>query len=162
MTSRRRVDSTLLFSLTIPGLVQPKQSVRVTSKPFPHGFQPAKVKNYEAYVRVLAAESWRVPSSKIREVDWYRKSHIDQPVSLRIVIYLPRPKSRAKRHQYPDRRPDWLNLVKPIEDSIVKAGVLCDDGRVVHADVWKLYADETHPAGVEVELHSMQDLGRAL
>lgn len=136
----------LLFSLRIPGLVQPKQSVRmrVAGKRV-YGYQPAKVRNYEAYVRGLAAEVWCSGQ--------HSRLAIDQPVEFRLTFYLPRPKSRpVKRYPWPDRQPDLTNLTKPVEDAIEASGVLYNDSRIVHSDVWKRYATEEHSPGAVVEL----------
>ncbi len=111
MTTRQRAR-VALFKLFIPGLVQPKQSTRVAVRGGKaRGYQPAKVKNYEAYVRGLATEAWQGSG-----ITWMA---LDQPLELIATIYLPRPKSRpAKRFPFPDRKPDIGNCMKPIEDAI--------------------------------------------
>ncbi len=146
-----------LFKLWIPGAVTPKQSTRVTVRGGrAHGYQPAKVKNYEAYVRGLAAEEWRHLRYDYIKNKIFGET-LDQPIELMATFWVPRPKSRGvKRYPHPDRKPDLLNMLKPIEDAIEAAGVLCNDSRVCQMQLWKRYADKEHPIGVLVELWEIE------
>ena len=67
----------------------------------------------------------------------YHYAPIDEPVAIRLVFYLPKPKS-VKR-DYPTVKPDLTNLSKATEDCLVKAGVLKDDSIVINLDLWKVY-----------------------
>lgn len=65
---------------------------------------------------------------------------IDGPVELRVVFYMPRPKSAPKRVTEPSAKPDLDKLVRAVGDALTAAGVWADDSRVVFVAARKVYA----------------------
>lgn len=78
---------------------------------------------------------------------------IDEPVSISLTFWLPRPKSRPKKDVFPDRKPDLDKLVRAVLDALGKdAAVLAEDSRVVRVNALKLYAPADGIPGVDVTL----------
>lgn len=50
--------------------------------------------------------------------------------------------------------------VRVLHDALQDAGVLADDCLVVHLDVWKLWANEEHPAGVNFTVRALDETDR--
>lgn len=78
---------------------------------------------------------------------------LDGSLSLHVVFYLPRPKSRP-RHKYPlpNVKPDWDNLAKCVD---AWEGVMwTNDSRIVDARVQKFYADDGPPR-LEVRIEAV-------
>ena len=124
------------FHVVIPGDPRGKGSVRV-GRGF--AYKDAKTENYMATCILFARLAWR------------GRPAIAEPTSIQIVAVLRRPKSlipkaRARTPQppagefYAPAKPDLDNCAKSILDSLVQAGVIVDDCRVVRLDVSKVYA----------------------
>lgn len=82
----------------------------------------------------------------------YHGEPIDEPIAIRFVFHLPKPKS-VKR-DYPTVKPDLTNLTKCTEDCLTKAGVLIDDSVVINLDLWKIYG-ESGKVGTEIIIVSL-------
>ena len=80
------------------------------------------------------------------------RSPFDVPVSVAAQFYLPRPKSRPKRAQFPDRKPDVDKLARAVLDSLTGI-VFRDDSLVCSLFVVKHYA--TGMTGVEVSVYDL-------
>jgi Holliday junction resolvase RusA-like endonuclease len=65
----------------------------------------------------------------------------DAAVSLRIVFWMPRPKSLVKRILHHLTAPDLSKLVRGAEDALT-GKLWADDSQVVHVNAWKLYTTE--------------------
>lgn len=63
---------------------------------------------------------------------------LDGPVRLEVMFLFARPKSRPKKHRYPDVRPDLENLLKAVMDALTGI-VWRDDAQVVDVSALKLY-----------------------
>jgi len=77
---------------------------------------------------------------------------MEGPVGVRVVFYLPRPKSAPKRITEPAKLPDLDKLVRALFDALTAAGVWRDDAQVVVVGARKAFAggaqDDSGPAGV--------------
>lgn len=62
------------------------------------------------------------------------------PVMVRIVFFMPRPKSAAKRITRPATRPDVDKLLRCCLDGLTRAGAYGDDGQVVETHARKEFA----------------------
>ena len=82
-------------------------------------------------------------------------SLINGPVTVDLVFYLPRPKSRPKRDRWPDRKPDIDKLARAALDALTGV-VLHDDAQVVNLGVTKRYALPDGQTGVDVQVVSAQ------
>lgn len=72
------------------------------------------------------------------------------PIDLKVTFFVQKPKSRAKRDKYPDRKPDFDNLAKCVCDAL--NGILWrDDAQICHADIWKVYVDKDPCTILEVK-----------
>ena len=132
----------------IPGRIIPKQSVRTrvlerNGRPFKINgrwatsqYQSPTVAAFETFVGFIARKYWK------------GQPPLDGPLFLELVLRMARP--LRPESPYPDRKPDWLNLTKPIEDAIEHAGLIVNDSRIVDAHVKKFYADARHPEGASV------------
>ncbi len=65
---------------------------------------------------------------------------LDGPLAAETVFYLTRPKSRPKKHKYPDRKPDADNLEKSIYDAL-EGIIYKNDSRIVDKTFKKRYGD---------------------
>jgi len=130
------MGNTLTF--TVPGAPVPKARPRVTR----HGtYTPAKTKDYEAKVAILAKKAMLEQGFKLTR----------DAVELRIDFYLPRPQShygtgRNKaiiKDQYKDiyhiTKPDLDNLIKSIKDALNKIAWK-DDSQVMDIRATKDYS----------------------
>lgn len=64
------------------------------------------------------------------------------PVEVMLTFRLPRPRSRPKRAQWPDKRPDIDKLIRAVMDSLTGL-VWHDDGQVVAIRAVKVYVHAT-------------------
>ncbi len=64
---------------------------------------------------------------------------LEGPLALSVVFSLQRPKSRPKKHRWPDRRPDLSKLLRAVEDAL-SGVVYADDAQVCQLFVSKRYA----------------------
>ena len=70
---------------------------------------------------------------------------LDEPLVLEVVAVMPRPqrlcrKSDPKARVWCLGKPDGDNVLKLVQDAIVKAGIIVDDTRIVVASVRKVHA----------------------
>jgi Holliday junction resolvase RusA-like endonuclease len=68
---------------------------------------------------------------------------LDEPVSVTLAFYLPKPKS-VKR-ALPSTKPDLDKLTRAVLDALVQAGALREDSRVIEISATKHYATHTDP-----------------
>lgn len=86
----------------------------------------------------------------------YTGALIEGPVEVSATFHLNRPKSRPRRAQYPDRRPDLDKLARGLLDAIT--GVLIrDDAQVCALLVHKRYAGPGEAPRVEVGLRALEE-----
>jgi crossover junction endodeoxyribonuclease RusA len=89
------------------------------------------------------------------EQDW--DTH-DGPVVLRLTFWLPAPQRR--RWPVPAVKPDLDKLTRAVGDALSPRDpalrVLTDDSRVVELHATKHYADHHHPAGVHVQIGTIE------
>jgi len=69
-------------------------------------------------------------------------------VEVRLIFYLPRPKSAPKRVLFPEHKPDGDKLQRAVWDALTNI-VIRDDAQIVDGMVSKRFADAEHPVGVE-------------
>ena len=62
------------------------------------------------------------------------------PVEVRVVFYLPRPKSAPKRITEPAKLPDLDKLIRALFDALTAAGVWRDDAQVIDVGARKAFA----------------------
>ncbi|MCR4340351.1 MAG: RusA family crossover junction endodeoxyribonuclease [Gemmatimonadaceae bacterium] len=73
------------------------------------------------------------------------------PVEVQAVFYLPRPASRRKRDQHPDRKPDLDKLARAVLDALTSVAFK-DDAQVTRLDCEKRYAAGNEQPGVRVRV----------
>jgi Holliday junction resolvase RusA-like endonuclease len=76
---------------------------------------------------------------------------LDGPIELVVTFLMPRGKTITR--DWPTTYPDSSKLIRSTEDALVRAGVLVDDARIVHHDVWKQYT--TGEPGARVKVRSI-------
>lgn len=97
--------------------------------------------------------TWRHTVTIAAAAAWGDRPLLDEPVGLRLLFRLPRPKSAPKRRQYPDRLPDLDKLARAVIDSLTGV-VVTDDARVVSMYAAKDYAI-SGPIGCSILLSPM-------
>ena len=80
---------------------------------------------------------------------------LDGPVEVDVTFFLPRP--RSVRRLLPHVPPDLDKLERGLNDALVKAGAIVDDGLIVRAYAAKFYAD-FDPPGCEVTVAVVDDV----
>jgi len=87
-------------------------------------------------------------------------THLAGPVHLKIVCVSARPKSFPKKKNpgriWKGTKPDLSNLVKAVEDALVKSGLLRDDALVVRLEAQDFYAAVDEQPCVEIEIGEME------
>lgn len=107
-------------------------------------YTPKKTRSYEeGAARVLAARWGRAP--------------LRGPVRLYVTALFPRPsrliwKRKAMPQQPHTARPDGDNILKIVQDSMERAGVLLRDQQVYHAQITKLICAGDEEPCVEIRL----------
>ncbi len=138
----------MLFEASVRGEVEPKQSARF--RQLPNGkaiaYQPAKVVRYTKSLREAFA----------RQATDQRVARLDLPMSLELTVWVQRPISRARKHLWPDRRPDLDNLTKPVVDALQAASVVSDDSRICRYAIEKRYATNGDVPGIRVRLFALE------
>lgn len=116
---------------------------------FVKAYDPAKSRDYKAYVKYVATH----------EAKKQRWEYTERPLWLSVIAYMGIPKSKSKKFKQaakdgwerPTKKPDLSNIVKGIEDAL--NGLLYkDDSQIVKLDVTKYYSEEPR---VEVFLHTV-------
>lgn len=85
----------------------------------------------------------------------YAGALIEGPVRVSAAFHLSRPKSRPKREQQPDRKPDLDKLARALLDGITGV-VIRDDAQVCRLEVTKLYADYETAPRADIRVEAMQ------
>jgi len=123
---------------------------RVEGLPRPSADVGASVRRGRAHVYDKGtAEGWK--QAVWAEALKHRPAKpIEGAVIIMMSFALPRPKTATRlRH---DRKPDWENLVKPVQDVLTKLGYWSDDCQIDEASVSKYYADAEAGPGVTVDI----------
>lgn len=109
-----------------------------------------------------ALKTWRNDIGKLA-VPHFREERFERDgfgVGVKFLFVLPRPKSRAMRARWPDRRPDFDKLTRAVSDALEEIAY-DNDKRVCEAFVKKWYqGDPAAPnggdeAGVEIWVHEL-------
>jgi Holliday junction resolvase RusA-like endonuclease len=95
-------------------------------KPIAHVYTPADYQRWERDIGAELGLLWSVAG---------HREPLDEPCSLLVLAYFPRPASRTRKTlpnpQEPHTvKPDASNVVKAVEDALQLGGVLKDDSRI--------------------------------
>ena len=113
-------------------------------------YQPVTRKTVEGKrVPTDAAIMKRAVESVIRS-QW-KGTPIDGPVKLLITIWMPRVKATKANDVWHWKRPDWENIVKPIQD-VLNGIAWHDDGQVCMASIVKMYVEPGMQTGLEISI----------
>lgn len=136
--------------ITIPGEPCAQGRPRFsTAGGFVKAYDPAKSRNYKAYVKLITQE-------EIKEQCW---KYTELPVAVTITAYASIPSSKSKKFKQaaitglerPAKRPDPDNIFKCITDAL--SGIAYkDDKQIVSATINKWYAEVPR---VEVRVRSI-------
>jgi Holliday junction resolvase RusA-like endonuclease len=109
-------------------------------KPIPHVYTSRDYQRWEDGLADQLAAAWGASG---------RRTPLDEPCSLLLVCFFPRPASRTRKTlpnpRYPHAsRPDADNAAKAVQDAMQKGGLLADDSRVFDLRVvkWVCAGDE--------------------
>jgi len=121
---------------------QPVPKARARTVRLPNGtvksYTPKKTANWEESIR-------------IQSLDHRPEKLLDGPLELEATFYLLRPKSRPKKHMYPDTKPDLTNLCKSVSDAL-EGLIFTNDSRIVQKTLRKRYGD---PPRVEIAIRTV-------
>ncbi|HEX4432809.1 MAG TPA: RusA family crossover junction endodeoxyribonuclease [Frankiaceae bacterium] len=139
--------------MSVLPLVLPELVIDAVGVPAPQGSKSFKGMRAGKPVLVESSKKvapWRaaVESAARARMALTGWTTLDGPIELLIVFFLPRP--RSVRRVWPTAYPDSSKLLRSTEDALVRAGVVADDARFVHHDVWKRYALEVPGARITV------------
>jgi crossover junction endodeoxyribonuclease RusA len=127
--------------------------ITVDGKPAPQG---SKTRNAHGaiYESNKAVGPWRadVRAECQRAMVEGRRTTLAGPVSITVRFRLTRPRShygtgrnsatpRPAAPLYPVSKPDGDKLLRAVLDALTQGGAYRDDAQVIHAEVWKVYAD---------------------
>lgn len=125
--------------ITIPGEPCAQGRPRIsTAGGFPRAYDPAKSRNYKAFVKLIAQEEIPVQGWRYTEL----------PLAVTITAYMSIPSSKSKKFKQaaalgverPTKKPDIDNIFKCVTDAL--SGIAYkDDKQIVAATVNKLYAE---------------------
>lgn len=128
-----------------PRVVRTKTGVR--------GIDPAKSKNYKAWVKFCALNAFKKLETK------RPKKLMEAPLKVKLLIYRSIPKSDSKKLKTQKQNNDVLPTVKPDIDNVFKAvtdaltGIIWqDDKQIVNAEIAKRYSSMPR---VEVEIEEI-------
>lgn len=125
--------------ITIPGEPCAQGRPRIsTAGGFPRAYDPAKSRNYKAFVKLIAQEEIPVQGWRYTEL----------PLAVTITAYMSIPSSKSKKFKQaaalgverPTKKPDIDNIFKCVTDAL--SGIAYkDDKQIVAATVNKRYAE---------------------
>lgn len=133
--------------LTIPGEPCAQGRPRFTTQGgFVRAYDPAKSRNYKAFVRMIA-------SQEIIKQGW---KPTEMPLYAKITAYLGVPTSKSKKFKQgalngeirPTKKPDMDNLVKTVQDAL-EGIAFKNDSQIILLVAAKFYSEEPR---VEIEL----------
>lgn len=94
--------------------------------------------------------AWRHAVTLMAKAARRGQAPIDQPVEIKAVFLMPRPKQ--PRFNQPATSADLDKLQRAIGDSLEASGLLKNDGRIVRWDATKKYATQPQQPGVHIEI----------
>ena len=134
----------------IPGAPVAQPRPRVTS--FKDGQGNPRVRVYDP----PAASKWKAETRYLIQVKFPNYKPMEGPISLRVIFYMPRPKtgwvstqSRREKHLPHTKKPDLDNLVKSLKDALTGA-VWKDDSQVCSLSMTKVYAKHSESPRIKV------------
>ena len=131
-----------MISFTAIGTPAPKGSTKAFYRP---GMRFPVVTEDNKHTRPWASEVKGSALETIRTLGIFGIVYPDAPIDLKIIFYMPRPKSLPKRVLFHTKKPDLDKLVRAVKDALT--GVLwSDDSQVMEIRARKVYAAEgDHP-----------------
>lgn len=125
-----------MLSLTVYGIPIPQGSTKAFMRP--------GMKHPVVTADNVKTKPWRqaiVDAARSRP-NW--RPSVEGPVEVRVVFYLPRPKSAPRRVAEPAKKPDLDKLLRAVCDALTAAAVWRDDAQVVLAVARKAFAGGIH------------------
>jgi len=133
-----------VIELTVYGVPIPQGSTKAF---LPKGWKRPIVTHDSAKTK-----PWRQAIVDASREQMAGRAPFEGPVWLRVMFFLPRPKSAPKRIVEPAKLPDLDKLVRAVGDALTAAGVWRDDGQVIATSARKAFAggmrDPVGAAGV--------------
>lgn len=83
----------------------------------------------------------------------YAGEPIDQPVTVMVDFFMPKPKKPM--FDCPATSPDLDKLQRAIGDGLEKGGVLRNDSRIVHWEARKFYANTPEEMGAHITITTL-------
>lgn len=131
-----------MIEFFIPGEPVPKARMRVRLTRGRLWRQtPEETVRWETYLKTCAGE-------------YAPETLIDEAFRMEMHFILTKPPSLPKKRRFPDRKPDWSNLVKSVEDAL-EGVIYTNDSRCVEGFVTKRYGEKP---GVRVKIELMSEV----
>ena len=125
---------------TVPGEPCAQGRPRFTTAGgYVRAYDPAKSRNYKAFVKYIATH-------EAQKQDW---KYTELPLAVSVAAYLPIAASKSKKFkaaalagiELPTKKPDVDNIFKTVTDAM--SGILYkDDKQIVQAEIKKMFAEE--------------------
>ena len=135
------------LTLIIPGEPCAQGRPRFSTRGgFAHAYDPAKSRNYKAFIKLVAAD-------EIEKQGW---KPTEMPLCAKINAYLSIPSKKSKKFKReanlgvwrPTKKPDLDNIVKTCQDAL-EGLAYKNDSQIIQLEAGKFYSDEPR---VEIEL----------
>lgn len=158
VVDRRAVDGLVVAAAAVASEVD-MITFFVPGVPVPQGSMRAFVNRHTRRAVVTSdnagLKGWRNTVSTAAALAFSGPALLDQPVSVTLRFFLPRPASvKRNKRAFPVVKPDLDKLVRAVFDALT-GSVLVDDALICGATSYKSYADD-HPAGVEVTVRVIE------
>jgi Holliday junction resolvase RusA-like endonuclease len=129
------------YSVFVPGIPKAQPRPRVTRKG--HAYNPDTAKEWKQAVQAAFLP--------------LRKGTIDEPATLEVWFYMPKPQSMKKTDdRVPHiKKPDTDNLLKAVMDALSDIRVWRDDSVVFSTNASKWYATERTGASIRISTISL-------
>jgi Holliday junction resolvase RusA-like endonuclease len=125
--------------------------ITVTGQPIPQG--SLKAIPGGRVTRLVHSDAklkpWRGKiAAACRQIDPVERFTSGEPVAVRVVFFLDRPKSVSPtKRPWPMAKPDLDKLLRGVLDGITEGGLWTDDAQVCHLAAEKRYIDSPAPRG---------------
>lgn len=94
--------------------------------------------------------AWRRKIATAAILAWGMRPALDEPVALRMLFVMPKPK--RPRFEVPATKPDQDKLLRAVQDGLADARVYVEDSRVFRTLVDAVYEGEGRRQGVDIEV----------
>lgn len=146
-----------MISFTAIGVPAPKGSTKAFYRP---GMKFPVVTEDNKHTRPWASDVKTAAMLTMRSAGIFSIPYPTEALQIRILFYMPRPKSLPKRVLYHTKKPDLDKLVRAVKDALT--GVMwTDDSQVMEISARKVYANEGDHPGARITVGKVENVEAA-